>query len=164
MSDERTVERDAQTAWYGDDWALPDGLVGTWALRSWEAIGEDGDVELPFGEAPRGLLVYTSGGVMITTIARAERPPLSRGDLLTGPDDERLAAMGSFLAYCGTYRVEGGDVVHSVEVSLFPNWSGGEQRRHATLSPDGAVLELVSDPIPVRGRLARHRLAWDRRG
>jgi hypothetical protein len=151
----------------GTDAGAPDdlraGLVGTWRLRSWEARGEDGSVELPLGEAPMGILVYTSDSVMITTIGRPDRAPISRGDMLTGPDDERLASMASFIAYSGSFRVEGGDVIHSVEMSLYPNWAGGEQRRHAVLSPDGRELVLSTDSMPVRGRVARHRLTWERR-
>ena len=109
---------------------LARALTGTWRLLSWEAVGEDGTVERPFGDEPEGLLVYTAGGTMVTTIGRSGRPAIPAGDLLAGPADERLAAMASFIAYGGTYRTDGSDVVHGVTMSLFPNWT-----RHRAAPP-----------------------------
>jgi hypothetical protein len=136
-------------------------LAGTWRLLTWVSEGDDG-VVYPMGEAPEGILVYTSDGTMITTIGRPGRPPIDGGDLLAGPVEQRLDAMASFIAYSGTFRVDGGDVVHDVTMSLFPNWIGTTQRRHAALSPDGRSLELSADPFVLRGRLSTQRLTWER--
>lgn len=138
-------------------------LVGTWRLRSWTATADDG-VEHPMGDQPEGVLVYTPDGTMITTIGRAGRSPIDGGDMLAGPDDQRLAAFTSFIAYSGSFRVDAGDVVHSVTMSLFPNWIGTEQRRHVSLAADGRELELSSDPFMLRGRLSVQRLRWERVG
>ena len=135
-------------------------LVGTWRLRSWTSEGEDGVVH-PMGEAPEGVLVYTTDGTMITTIGEAGRGPID-GDALAGPVEERLAAMSTFIAYSGAYRIEGEDVLHDVVMSLFPNWVGTTQRRHVALSADGRDLELSSDPFVLRGRLSTQRLTWAR--
>lgn len=140
---------------------IPADLVGTWRLRSWVAEGDDG-VEHPMGEAPEGLLVYTPGGTMITTIGRAGRTPIDGGDMLAGPVDQRLEAMTSFIAYSGSFGVDGGDVVHDVTMSLFPNWIGTTQRRHVALTPDGRELTLSADPFVLRGRLSTQRLVWER--
>ena len=138
-------------------------LVGTWRLVSWASEGEDG-IEYPMGEAPEGVLVYTPDGTMITTIGRAGRPPIDGGDLLAGPVESRLEAMATFIAYAGTFRVEDGDVVHDVTMSLFPNWIGTTQRRHVALRGGGRALELSSDPFVLRGRMSTQRLAWERLG
>lgn len=139
-------------------------LVGTWRLRTWESVGDDGSVEHPMGEAPEGVLVYTADGTMITTIGRAGRTPIAGGDMVSGPVDERLAAMGSFVAYSGAFTVDGEDVVHTVAMSLFPNWVGTSQRRHVALSPDASILTLSGDPFLVGGRRGAQRLAWERVG
>lgn len=136
-------------------------LVGTWRLTDWEATRDDGSVSRPFGEGATGYVVYTADGRMVTTISRAGRAPIG-GDILAAPAAARAEAFGSFLAYAGTFRIEGGDVVHHVEMSLFPDWVGTEQRRHAELSDDGSVLILSTDPIASAGRTARHRLRWTR--
>lgn len=138
-------------------------LVGTWRLLTWISEGEDGVVH-PMGEIPEGVLVYTADGTMITTFGRTGRPPIDGGDMLAGPVDQRLDAMTTFIAYSGTFRVEGGDVVHDVTVSLFPNWVGTTQRRHVALSADGRELTLSSDPFLLRGRLSTQRLTWERVG
>lgn len=139
-------------------------LVGTWRLRTWESVGDDGSVEHPMGEAPEGVLVYTADGTMITTIGRAGRTPIAGGDMVAGPVDERLAAMGSFVAYSGAFIVDGEDVVHTVAMSLFPNWIGTTQRRHVALSPDASILTLSGDPFLVGGRRGAPRLVWERVG
>jgi hypothetical protein len=99
---------------------------------------------------------------MITTIGRAGRPPIDGGDILSGPDDQRLDAFTTFIAYSGTFTVDSGQVVHDVTMSLFPNWIGTRQRRHVALSADGSVLELSADPFVLRGRLSVQRLVWER--
>lgn len=116
----------------------------------------------PMGEAPEGVLVYTKDGTMITTIGLPGRLPIDGGDPLAGPVEQRLEAMTTFIAYAGTFHVAGGDVVHEVTMSLFPNWVGTTQRRHVSLSPDGRTLVLSADPFVLRGRLSTQRLTWER--
>ncbi len=138
-------------------------LVGDWRLRSWVAEGDDGTTERPMGEAPMGILVYSPDGTMITTIAPAARPRISSGDPLRGgPDAERQRVAETFVAYSGRYALEGGDVVHTVEMSLYPNWVGTRQIRHAELSPDGQTLVLSTDPFTLAGRRSVQRLTWSR--
>jgi hypothetical protein len=138
-------------------------LIGTWRLLSWVSEGEDG-VQRPFGEDAEGIVVYTADGTMITTIGRSDRGPIDGGDMAAGPVDQRLAAASTFIAYSGSFVVDGADVLHSVTMSLFPNWIGTTQRRHVTLSEGGRRLELLADPFLLRGRLAEHRLTWERVG
>jgi hypothetical protein len=148
----------------GRERPLRDRLLGAWRLLSWESIGDDGSIEHPLGDAPDGVVVYTPDGTMVTTLGRHGRPPISGGDMLAGPDDERLAAFGSFIAYAARFELDGDDVIHTVTMSLFPNWVGTAQRRHVELSPDDRGLVLSSDPFLLRGRLGRQRLTWERYG
>lgn len=136
-------------------------LVGTWRLLAWTSEGEDG-VQRPMGERPEGVVVYTADGTMITTIGRADRSPIDGADMHGGPVEQRLDAMTTFIAYSGTFRVDGDEVVHEVTMSLYPNWVGTAQRRRVELSAEGNDLTLTSDPFPVRGRLGTHRLTWER--
>lgn len=140
-------------------------LAGVWRLRRWAAEGDDGSVALPFGEAPEGILVYTSGGTMMTTIAPADRPPLTSADPLRGgPVAERSRAAETYIAYSGRYAYDGTDVTHTVEMSLYPNWVGTRQVRHVRLSDDGDTLELSTDPFTLAGRRSIQRLTWVRQG
>jgi hypothetical protein len=70
--------------------------------------------------------------------------------------------VASFVAYSGTFLVEGQDVIHAVEMSLEPRWVGTKQRRHVELAEDGRGLVLSTDPLLVNGRFGRHRLTWER--
>lgn len=138
-------------------------LIGDWRLRRWVSEGDDGSAVLPLGEAPIGILVYSPGGTMITTIAPAQRPRLASTDPLRGgPDDERLRSAETFVAYSGRYAIDGTRVTHTVEMSLYPNWVGTHQVRHVHLSEDGQILELSTDPLTLAGRRAVQRLTWER--
>ncbi len=139
-------------------------LIGCWRLLRWDSIGEDGSVEHPMGDPPEGLLAYTPDGTMVTNIGRAGRPPISAGDLLEGPADERNAAFGTFIAYAARVALEGETVVHEVVMSLYPNWVGSRQRRHATLRDGDRILVLTADPFPMRGRMSTQRLTWEKVG
>jgi lipocalin-like protein len=136
-------------------------LIGTWLLRRWRLMLEDGSVEEPFGHEPQGVAVWTTDGRMVTTIGHRDRPAAG-ADLSTGDDAARLAAVRTFIAYSGTFAIEGDDVVHTVEMSLDPAWIGTRQRRHVELSDDGETLILSTDPLLVVGRRGRHRLDWER--
>ena len=136
-------------------------LIGSWLLRQWVLTLEDGSQEAPFGAEPQGLVVYTTDGRMITTIGSRERPRAGT-DLASGDDAARLAAIRTFIAYSGTFAIDGDDVVHTVEMSLDPAWIGTQQRRHGELSDDGRRLILSTDPLLVVGRRGRPRLTWER--
>jgi hypothetical protein len=142
---------------------VADDLVGTWILRRWLLTLDDGTIEEPFGHEPQGLLVYTADGRMITTIGSRDRP-VAGSDLSLADDGARLAAVRTFIAYAGPFVVEGGDVVHLVEMSLEPAWVGTKQRRHAELSADRRTLILSTDPLLAVGRRGRNRLTWERAG
>jgi hypothetical protein len=138
-------------------------LEGTWRLERWESAGDDGSLTFPFGQRPEGILVYHPDGTMITTIAPAGRTRLASADPLRGGDDaERRRAAETFIAYAGTWTLEGDDVAHAVSMSLYPNWVGTRQVRHVRVLDEGARLELSTDPFVLDGRQATQRLVWRR--
>jgi hypothetical protein len=100
-------------------------------------------------------------GRMLTTIGARDRTA-GETDLVSGTDAARRSAVSTFVAYAGTYRVAGDEVVHAVEMSLEPSWVGTEQRRQVRLSDDGRRLTLSTHPLLVAGRMGRHRLTWER--
>lgn len=141
-----------------------DPLVGGWRLESWVSLAGDGTEALPMGPGPQGLLVYAADGTMVTTFGRADRAGFATDDLTGGSDLERSDAFGSFIAYGGRYELDGSTVIHTVEVSLFPNWVGTRQRRQWELDPRGELLTLTSPPITVGGQTRTQRLVWRRVG
>ncbi len=136
-------------------------LVGTWQLESW-SIGYEGRdaINNPFGEDPRGLLVYSDDGWMSASICRRERALLPADESPRKlADAVAAAAYSSYFHYAGRYRVVGSDVVHYVTQSLNPNFPGTEQLRHAEL--DGQTL-VLSGKDEVGGVTRYHTLVWHR--
>ena len=127
---------------------------------SWSAGTSDGAVTHPLGERADGSILYTPRGWMTVTFVRADRASLSTDDVLGGSEAERAEAYSSYVAYCGTYEVEGNVVIHRVQMSLFPNWVGSEQKRYFELAGDELVLR--SPPVEIGGQLVVSELRWIR--
>jgi hypothetical protein len=148
-------------------------LIGTWRLVEWTAqIGDDPPVR-PFGGDPVGLLTYTSDRRMWATLMRRRRPALGVRTLAEAPAEGRAQAAAGYVGYAGTFEVDGEAgshdvVIHHVEVSLFPDWVGGEQRRLVRWIANeagGHDLELSTPPEATRdGRMVVNRLRWRRIG
>jgi Lipocalin-like domain len=135
-------------------------LIGTWALLSWENVGADGQVSHPMGVDAVGYLIYSFDDRFSVTISRADRTRSAGGDLLGGTLEEKARAADGFVAYAGRYTFHGDHVVHHVELSLFPNWVGTDQRRSVELSTQ--VLILSAGPMLMAGREQVPRLTWRR--
>jgi hypothetical protein len=135
-------------------------LVGTWKLVAWENMSLNGEITYPFGQEPIGFITYTQDGFVSVSIMRAQRPNFSSGDLLGGSDAEKLAAVESYLSYCGTYDFDGVQAVHHVQASLFPNWVGMDQIRLVELAQDTLILR--TQPMLLSGKQQTARLEWKR--
>ena len=140
----------------------PNPLVGSWRLRSWVALGDDGSETLPMGPRPEGLLVYSAEGTMMGMMGSGDRPRFGADEVTGGTDAERAEAFRTFIAYGGAYEVDGSTVVHRVEESLFPNWIGTTQRRRWELDATGRWVTLTSPPLAVGGATRVQRLTWER--
>jgi Lipocalin-like domain len=140
---------------------MPDGLlVGRWRLTSYVAQTDDGSLIYPLGPKPQGSLMYTAEGWMATQLCATDRTELPTDDLRGGSQSDRAAAFSSYFAYCGTYEVRGDTVVHSVAMSLVPNWVGTSQMRDFEVNDDELLLR--TPPIEVEGRLLVHEFRWQR--
>lgn len=137
-------------------------LVGSWRLRRWVSLADDGSQSLPMGEAPEGQLVYSDDGTMVGIMGPAARPRFASDDVTGGTDEERAGAFATFIAYGGHYEIEGDTVRHEVETSLFPNWIGTVQQRRWELDEDGRLLTLTSLPLALGGTVRVQRLTWER--
>ena len=128
----------------------PPSLIGSWYLLSATLRGDSGHVGYPFGPSPRGYLMYLAGGYMSWSMMSANRPNFSSNDPLQGTDAEKIAAYGSYFSYSGRYSVTADLVVHQVEISLFPNWTGSIQERYFELTGTGLVLK--TRPMSIHGQ------------
>lgn len=139
---------------------VPIELAGTWRLVAWRRVAQDGGVSYPLGEDATGLLVYTDNGRMAVQIVAANRPEIDTGDPIGGDVDKRAAAYSGCLAYFGTYEVQDDQVVHHVEQSLYPNWSGAEQVRPLVFE-DGQLV-LRTPPMQTASGTVVNEIAWAR--
>lgn len=135
-------------------------LVGTYRLLAMEHFTEDGEVGHPFGESPKGFIIYTAGGYMSAILMRADRPNFDAGDILGGSDAERLAAFASSSAYAGRYDIVGDQIIHHLEVTTYPNWTNTDQPRHFDLTD--THFTLYPPEMLMEGRIRRGRVRWER--
>src|SRR5579862_1987360 len=119
-------------------------VVGAWRLLSSEAtIVDDGKTEVCVTENPKGYIMFTPWGRMMTVCvgghADRKKIPASQADFSD--------LWKTMLAYTGRYRVEGDEIVTKVDVSWFEVWTGTEQRRQFAV--EGDKLTIVSKPQPI---------------
>jgi hypothetical protein len=138
-----------------------DALVGTWKLVSARETTGDGEARDVFGRNPTGFLTYTSDDRMMGMISHGERKPLSVADYVSAPPAERAEAFATFLAYAGTYKLEGSRLIHHVEVSWLENSVGTDQVRNIA-KLDGDQLLLRTPPFLKGGKMTTAELLWQR--
>ena len=135
-------------------------LVGAWKLVRWEiAYSDDRPVSLPFGEDAEGMIMYSPNGYMSAVLHRASRGPVSTQYVLQAPAEEKAELFASFMYYGGPYRIEGNDVIHSVEHALNPDIVGMEQLRHVAFDGDDLIL-TGEEKIEAAGLSRVHRVRW----
>jgi hypothetical protein len=70
-------------------------------------------------------------------------------------------AYNEYLSYAGTYSLEDDYVTHHVELSIFPNWQGGKQRRRIVRGDNGELM-LVARLEEGTPEARTARLTWRR--
>ena len=92
-------------------------------------------------------------------------PKLGTPDLAAGTEEQKAAAAQDFTAYAGRYEYLGEKLVIHVEVSLFPDWIGGDQEREAELKGNRLILSARTTRNGVPGRVRLVGSGWElRRG
>ena len=137
-----------------------DLFIGTWRLVSFELRREDGHVVYLFGKNAVGYIMYNEDRYMSVAFMASNRPKFTSGDIMRGTTDEKASAAETYFSYCGRYDVKGDKIIHHIEVSLFPNWTGGKQERFYKF--DGDRLILSTPPMLVDGVQQSAHLVWER--
>lgn len=117
-------------------------LIGTWKLRSCEYKGKNGTFH-PFGQEPLGYLIYDKSGYMSGIITRKDR---------------NNATSGAYNGYSGKFEVLEGKIVHHIEVSYHPDWTGRSLDRFYKL--DGNTLTLTTPEA--ESSLGVGTLVWEK--
>ena len=134
-------------------------FVGTWRLLSYEVRRADGEIVYPWGQDPIGLLIYSEDGYMSVAMMSANRTRFVTNDVKRSTIEEKAAAVNTYISYSGRYDIQGDTVIHHVEVCLFPNWVGNDQKR--TYKFDDNRLTL-STPLPGGNIQRSAHLVWER--
>ena len=106
-------------------------IVGTWNFVVAEVKAPDGKKSFPFGETPKGVLIFTSDGRFVQVHVASDVPRIASNNRLTGTPEEYAAIMRRSLSVFGTYTVdeEKKTVTYKIVSSSFPNWEGEAQTR-----------------------------------
>ena len=111
--------------------SLKQQIVGTWDFVVAEITGADGKKSFPFGETPKGVLIFTPEGRFSQIHVASDVPKIASGNRLTGTAEEYAAINRRSLSVFGSYTVdeEKKTVTFKITSSTFPNWEGEAQTR-----------------------------------
>jgi hypothetical protein len=111
--------------------SLKEQIVGTWDFTVAEVTAADGKKSFPFGETPKGILIFTPDGRFAQIHVAGDVPKFASGNRLTGTAEEYAAINKRSLSVFGTYTVdeEKKTVTYKIVSSTFPNWEGEAQTR-----------------------------------
>jgi hypothetical protein len=111
--------------------SLKEQIVGTWDFVVAEITAADGKKSYPFGETPKGVLIFTPDGRFSQIHVANDVPKIASGNRLTGTAEEYAAINRRSLAVFGSYTVdeEKKTVTFNIVSSTFPNWQGEAQTR-----------------------------------
>src|SRR5262249_32641203 len=104
--------------------SLKDQLVGTWTFVVAEVTAPDGKKSFPFGETPKGILIFTPDGHFAQIHVASDVPKIASNNRLTGTADEYATIMRRSISVFGTYTVDEDKktVTYHIASSSFPNW------------------------------------------
>ena len=119
------------------------GLHGSWRLVSFETeLQLSGERTRPWGDDPRGSLVFSPDGRMMVLVTARSREPGQA-------DDQMLGLFRTLMAYTGRYRVDGDRFVTRIDACWNEAWNGSEQERFFRLDGDALQVSTAWMPNPL---------------
>lgn len=111
--------------------SIKEQIVGTWDFVVAEVNAPDGKKSLPFGEHPKGILIFTPEGRFAQIHTAGDLPKLTSNNRLTGTADEYAAIMRGSVSIFGTYTIDETKktVTFNIVSASFPNFNGEAQLR-----------------------------------
>jgi len=135
-------------------------LLGTWRLVSVEGtISGQAQPALPYGPHPAGFIMYQPDGHMCAELTNGDT---QAKDLTHATQAEKLAHYESFIAYCGTYKLDPATstLYHYPTVAWTPSYVGSTQPRPFRLDGDKLIITATHGlPDPNMEKLV---LVWQR--
>jgi len=111
--------------------SFKDQIVGTWNFVVAEITAPDGKKSFPFGETPKGILIFTADGRFAQIHVAADAPKIASNNRMTGTPEEYAGIMRRSLSVFGTYTIDEAKrtVTYNIVSASFPNWEGEAQTR-----------------------------------
>ena len=124
-------------------------IVGTWRLFKTSARNDaGGPMHPPYGEKPRGLLVFYADKRMMSVLCDGcNKLPVGE-------------TVREYNSYCGNYEYDGKTLITHVDASADASRVGGDQTRFTHF--DGDHLVLTQKPRLWQGVTQHRELHWER--
>ena len=136
-------------------------LLGTWQLVSVEGtVTGQTQPALTYGVHPVGFLMYQADGHMCAELTNEDAT--APKDPAKPTDAQKIAYYESFIAYCGTFKLDAQNsiVYHYPTVALSPSYIGSTQPRPFRLQGDKLIITATKGlPDP---KLEKLVLVWQR--
>jgi hypothetical protein len=137
-------------------------LLGTWQIVSIEDTLKDGTVgpSADLGPHPRGFLMYEPDGHMCAALMNSDRPAWK--DPAKATDAEKVTSYDTFIAYCGTYKLDSATstVTHYPSVAWMPAYVGSVQARPFKLEGNRLII-TVTEGLESLG-ITKRVLVWEK--
>jgi hypothetical protein len=133
--------------------SLKDQIVGTWNFVVAEITAPDGKKSFPFGETPKGILIFTADGHFAQIHVAGDAPRIASNNRMTGTPEEYAAIMRRSLSVFGTYTIDEAKktVTYNIVSASFPNWEGEAQTRTIDKLTDDEFVNTNPDVAGGRG-------------
>jgi hypothetical protein len=129
----------------------PSDLVGAWRSAGQDLLHQDGSISHPMGTAPAGRIIYTADGhVMVISLGQRDVPATDPASLT---EAQRAACADGCIAYSGRYRFHGEQLLHQIDLAIFPAWMGQTRVRIPSLEGDKLTLTMLPDAEGAIGRV-----------
>jgi len=110
---------------------LQNQLIGTWDFVVAQVKAPDGKISFPFGESPKGMLIFTPDGRFSQIHVASDVPKFASNNRMTGTPEEYATIMRRSLSLFGTYTVDDAKktVTFHIVSGTYPNNAGESQVR-----------------------------------
>jgi hypothetical protein len=133
--------------------SFKDQIVGTWNFVVAEVTAPDGKKSFPFGETPKGVLIFTADGHFAQIHVASDVPKIASNNRLTATPEEYAAIMRRSLSVFGTYTIDEAKrtVTYNIVSASFPNWEGEAQTRTIDKLTDDEFVNTNTNVAGGRG-------------
>lgn len=141
---------------------IPKWIEGTWKLISVENIYPDGNKVYPYGDQPKGLLMFDADGNYALQIVKAVRMNVASGDKNKGTPEENAALVQGSNSHFGKYTVDEAEriITFNITYASFPNWNFNQQKR--SYNRVGDKLSYVVTHTTQGGESVIAAVTWER--